>query len=386
MAAAAAFAAHGLGLDPVAGDWPPLQADAVEQLLHGFANIGTLRALSWHSPRPFSAACLVQTSAAPLFVKRHHRQVRQASWLHEEHRFMRHLREHGAPVAQVFNDRHGASAIALGDWTYEVHAVAEGLDLYRDALSWSAFHHEQHAHAAGQALARLHLGASAYSAPARRTPVLLANFRLLGQVDPLAAIDAELGQNPALAAYLGQRDWRAELQPLLFWHQRLQPLLAAQPPLWTHNDWHASNLLWSADRAEAEVSSVLDFGLADRTFALFDLATAVERNSIPWLDLDGGGRAVADLNAVDALLAGYHRIKPLSAHDLRTLSALLPLVHVDFALAEVAYFDSVVGSRASADIAYHAYLLGHARWFAAEQGQELLEHLARLTPATLHRG
>ena len=386
MAGAAAFAAHGLGLDPVAGDWPQLQADAVEQLLHGFANIGTLRALSWHSPRPFSAACLVQTSAAPLFVKRHHRQVRQPAWLREEHRFMQHLREHGAPVARVLSDRQGASAIALGDWTYEVHAVAEGHDLYRDALSWSAFDHEQHAFAAGQALARLHLGARTYSAPARHTPVLLANFRLFGQADPLAAVEAALGANPALAAYLDQRDWRADLQPLLPWQRSLQPLLATQPPLWTHNDWHASNLLWSSDGPQAEVSSVLDFGLADRTFALFDLATAVERNGIPWLDLDHGGTAVAALNAVDALLAGYHQIKPLAAHDLLTLTALLPLVHVDFALAEVAYFDGVVGSRASADIAYHAYLLGHARWFAGEQGQNLLEHLARLTPATLHRG
>ena len=53
-------------------------------------------------------------------------------------------------------------------------------------------------------------------------------------------------------------------------------------PLWTHNDWHASNLLWSSREPHAEVASILDFGLSDRTSAVYDLATAIERNTIPW--------------------------------------------------------------------------------------------------------
>jgi len=159
------------------------------------------------------------------------------------------------------------------------------------------------------------------------------------------------------------------------WHRELQPHLARQTPLWTHNDWHGSNLLWSTGAADAQVSGVLDFGLADRTFALFDLATAIERSCIPWLDLDSGGDAPAFLDQVDALLAGYRSARPLSADDIRTLVALLPVVHVDFALSEVAYFQGVVGSSASADVAYHTYLIGHARWFAGSQGQALLGHL-----------
>jgi Ser/Thr protein kinase RdoA (MazF antagonist) len=182
-----------------------------------------------------------------------------------------------------------------------------------------------------------------------------------------------------LANYLSDKDWHAQLTPLLLpYHATLLPLLKAQPPLWTHNDWHASNLLWSSDQADAQVVSVLDFGLADRTFALFDLANALERNTVPWLDLDTGGNAPADLDAIDALLAGYHAVKPLSSEELRTLAALLPLVHIDFAISEIAYFQGIVGSTSSADVAYHAYLIGHLQWFNGAEGQRLLDHLKQV--------
>jgi Ser/Thr protein kinase RdoA (MazF antagonist) len=361
--------AHGLGLEPVTADWPALHETDIEHLLRDYPQLGPLHSLHWHSPRPFSAAGLITTADATLFVKRHHQQVRQAAWLEEEHQLIAHLHRQGAPVAAVVPNRHGTTATAQGEWTYEVHHLAEGLDLYRDALSWSPFQHHQHALAAGQALARLHQAAEHYAAPPRRTAVLLANARLIEHEAPLRAIANRH------SAYLADKDWHTQLSELLLpWHQALRPLLRNQPPLWTHNDWHASNLLWSAD---GSVSSVLDFGLADRTFALFDLATAIERNSVPWLDLDSGGTASADLDSVDALLNGYHQVRPLSAHDLHTLSALLPLVHVDFALSEVAYYQDVVGSSASADVAYYAYLLGHLRWFAGAEGQRLLGHIRR---------
>jgi Ser/Thr protein kinase RdoA (MazF antagonist) len=363
--------AHGLGLDPVAADWPALHETDLQQLLRDYPQLGQLRSLHWHSPRPFSAAGLITTSSATLFVKRHHQQVRQATWLEEEHRLIAHLHRQGAPVAAVVPNRQGATATKQGEWTYEIHHVAKGLDLYRDALSWSPFQTTQHALAAGVALAQLHQTAEGYTAPHRQTEVLLANARLIEQPAPLAAI----ANTPALADYLADKDWHPQLTELLLpWHAPLQPLLQQQPPLWTHNDWHASNLLWNED---GTVSSVLDFGLADRTFALYDLATAIERNAVPWLDLDSGGPAIADLDSVDALLAGYHQIRPLSAQDLHTLSALLPLVHVDFALSEVAYYQGVVGSTRSADVAYHAYLLGHLQWFAGAQGQRLLTHIRR---------
>ena len=58
--------------------------------------------------------------------------------------------------------------------------------------------------------------------------------------------DDYVAARPALAAYLAARTCREEaLQLLAPFHLELLPLLPALSPLWTHNDWHASNLMWS---------------------------------------------------------------------------------------------------------------------------------------------
>lgn len=374
---------HGVGVETVAADWPALRDEEVEALLQRFELPGGVRALCWHSPRPFSAAAEVGTGAGTLFVKRHHRTLRDACTLGEEHRFIEHLRAHGAPVPQLLRARDGASALEIGDWTYEVQRAAAGEDLYREATSWTPFAGSAHAHAAGRALAELHRAAAGHAAASRSTTLLVANFRLFGQPDPVQALAQDLQRRPALAAWLERRDWRGELREhLLPWHAQAGPLLQRQAALWTHGDWHASNLLWRGRDAAAEVSAVFDFGLADRTFALFDLATAIERNLIPWLDLDGGGRAVAELDQLDALLHGYASVLPLDASQLRALAALLPLVHADFALGEVEYFAGITGSDEHADVAYRRYLLGHADWFGGEEGRRLLRHLRQRAEAT----
>jgi Ser/Thr protein kinase RdoA (MazF antagonist) len=117
---------------------------------------------------------------------------------------------------------------------------------------------------------------------------------------------------------------------------------------------------------------VLDFGLSAATFALFDLATAIERNAIAWLALDTGNQAVHTDIAL-ALIDGYRQQRPLAAAAIHLLADLLPLVHMDFALSEVEYFHAITGSRANADIAYDTFLCGHADWFTRAPGQQLLQ-------------
>ncbi|MBD9676600.1 phosphotransferase [Pseudomonas sp. PDM18] len=369
---------HGMGLEAVEADWPALTEAEVAALLADFPQ-GAEARLSWHSPRPFSAAALVENASGTLFVKRHHPSVRNAGWLAEEHAFLDHLARRGAPVARVLRDDQGRSAIERDGWTYEVHEKAEGLDLYRDALSWTPFQHNAHAFAAGAALAKLHRAAEGFDAPSRSAGVLLSNLNLFGAADPLAAIEATFPLAPALADYLQARPWKETLSELHLPLQRtLLPYLQRQPALWTHNDWHASNLLWSESGPRAQVVSVLDFGLSDRSFALFDLATAIERNLVPWLELDQGRAAEADLDALDALLAGYASVRSLSRDDLLALAALLPLVHADFALSEVIYFHGILGSAESASLAYDNYLIGHTRWFLGSEGQRLLNHVRQL--------
>ena len=68
---------------------------------------------------------------------------------------------------------------------------------------------------------------------------------------------------------------------------------------------------------------------------------------------------------------------PLTPAEATALPEVLPVAHVEFALSEVEYFADVTGSAANAELAYDGYLLGHARWFAAPAGAEVLDHLRR---------
>jgi len=369
---------HGLAGDDIAPDWPALVAPELRALLHRFPQAGALRQLLWHSPRPLSAACLVETEADTLFVKRHHQQVRSTATLAEEHRFIAHLRQHGLPLAEVLRDAGSDSAIAIGDWVYEVHRRVAGIDLYRELISWQPLPNPNHARRAGRMLAQLHDAAADYTAPQRRTHILVARSELIVAADPVATLAAQLPQRPGLADYLRGRPWQREFAELLApWHVRLQPALARQPRLWTHGDWHASNLCWSGSGDGADITAVLDFGLAAANCALFDLATAIERNAIAWLALDTGAAAIHP-SIARALIEGYREIRPLDSDELHLLADLLPLVHVDFALSEVEYFHAITHAPAHADVAWDTFLRGHAAWFRTSAGQALLQTIRAL--------
>lgn len=365
--------AHGLAGDSTLPDWPALTATEIDTLLRGYPQLGTPIRIDWHSPRPLSAACLVETTCAVVFIKRHHQSVRSTATLGEEHRFVAHLRANGMPIPAVLCDAQGQTAVAIGNWIYEVHEHAAGIDLYRDAISWSPLPNREHALSAGRMLATLHDAAVGYPAAQRDTHLLVARSELITSSDPVAALQTQLPQRPGLAGYLRNRDWPSDLGRLLApWHAVAQPQLAQQPRLWTHGDWHVSNLCWSSGSADARITAVLDFGLAASNFALFDLATAIERNAIAWLALETGDAAV-HLDIARALVEGYRQQRPLDTAAIHLLADLLPLVHVDFALSEVEYFHSVTHSRANADVAYDTFLLGHAAWFGTGPGQALLQ-------------
>ncbi|TAA28034.1 MULTISPECIES: phosphotransferase enzyme family protein [Pseudoxanthomonas] len=367
---------HGVGPEDVAPDWPALRIDEIDTVLAAYPALAAgPHRISWHSPRPLSAAALVDTARGPVFIKRHHRSVRSADCLEEEHRFMAHLRGHGVPVVEVFTDAHGRTAHARDAWTYEVHRAGIGTDLYRETTSWTPLTDLAQARQLGAMLARLHLAAADYAAPQRSTHLLVARDDLIRAADPIAALQAQFAQRPALAQWLRGRDWQADFRRhLLPWHAGLAEGLRGEPRLWAHNDLHATNLLWQADGAAPHIGSVLDFGLASPTGALFDLATAIERNAIAWLSLDSGMDA-AHVDTALALLAGYREVAPLSPGRVRLLATLLPLVHLDFALSEVEYFHGITRAPDNTQVAYGTFLLGHADWFASAPGQALLQAL-----------
>ncbi len=370
-----------MGRELAEPDWLPLTDRELRDVLGRTdpGGLGRHPVVIWRSPRPMSAAALVRHGDATAFVKRHHLSVRTPGQLAAEHAFAIHLRTRGLPVPAVLrlDDSPGVqSVLQRGEYCYEAHQVADGLDLYRDAVSWSPYASLGHAYAAGQALARLHLAAADFGQPARPPAVLMNSCAVITAPDPLDAASRLVAARPALAACLARRSWPADfeevLAPLI---RRAAPVLAALRPQWGHGDWHPSNLTWTSGSPDAHVAGIIDFGLANRTCAVHDLALALERAVVSWLDLPETGMASADLAAAAFLLDGYQTVRPLTRAEAEALPLLLPVVHVEYALSEADYFTSVAVSTANAGLAYE-YLIGHARWFGQPPGAALLGFLA----------
>ncbi|MGH3236873.1 MAG: phosphotransferase, partial [Streptosporangiaceae bacterium] len=281
-------AVHGMGRELAEPDWPPLTDDELRGVLgrRDPGGLGRQPVVIWRSPRPMSAAALVRHGDATVFVKRHHLSVRTPAQLAAEQAFAGHLRMRGQPVPAVLPLADGHSVLRRGDFCYEAHQAADGVDLYRDAVSWSPYASLGHAYAAGAALARLHLAAADFGLPARPAAVLMNSCQVISAADPLAAANRLVAARPALAAYLAGRHWPSDfdtwLAPLI---RNAAPLLAALPARWGHGDWHPSNLTWTSSAPDARVAGIFDFGLANRTFAVHDLALALERAVVSWLDL-----------------------------------------------------------------------------------------------------
>ena len=378
--------AHGMDGTLVEPDWPALELAEVRALLSSYPDFGEPIEILSVSPRPLSAACVVATRGVRVFIKRHHRTVRDVEGLLEEHRFMAHLRVHGAPVPRVFATPSGETALERGAWTYEVHEAPAGVDLYGDALSWTPFRTAAHAYSAGRALARLHRASEGYGAPRRKPRPLVASFTIFAAQNPFVEMQRYLGERPALAENGPVRDCCDEALRLLApFHAELLPLLPAFKPLWTHNDLHASNLLWSDESGGAQAAAIFDFGLADRTNVAHDLAQAIERNIVEWITLMNDPAHPENVRVhfdhLVALLEGYEQVRPLSDDEAAALAPLAALCHAVFALSEADYFLNVLHQEEKAPMAYDAWLVGHARWFHSAGGAELLDALRRWADA-----
>ena len=360
--------AHGLDGTLVAPDWPPLTRDEIGRILANYGRLGGPFEILSVSPRPLSAAGIVGTRNEKVFVKRHARSVRDAQDLREEHRFMQHLRDRGAPIPRLLLTDSGESVLEVGDWTYEVFEPASGIDLYGDAISWTPSFSADHARSTGEMMARLHVAAQGYNAPARSRRQLVAGFTIYSRTDPESEMKQYIAARPQLRKYLEQRDCMQESITLLApFHQELIEYLHHLAPLWTHNDLHPSNLFWSTSEADATATSVIDFGLCDRTNAVHDLAHAIERSIVEWLFLINNPtrpeQVPVHLDHLWALLEGYESVRPLSHPDAMALAPMTALCHAEFALSETDYFLAVLHSEEKAYFACEGYLILHSKWW-----------------------
>lgn len=361
---------HGLAGDTVPSPWPSITQNETAKVLKHFVSC-TAPIITWQSPRPFSSAVLAQCDNQTYFIKRHAQALRTVEELTNEHRLITHLRNKGLPTPFIYHTPNGQSCLALNGWVYEVLKPLSGVDSYGEVPSWVPITHLVHAKHAGSMLAQLHLAAADFKLPNRHTHLLVSRDNIVRSANPIATIEQQLNERPALNAFLQTRThWQTELADLVNYQAVIQADLAEQPSLWTHNDWHLSNLGWQGDN----ISDVFDFGLSANTFALYDLATAIERNGVSWLELEKNNtQGFADTAL--ALIKGYCDVIPLAVKQLKLLIKLLPVVHWDFALSEVEYFWGIEQTPASALVAWEVFLLGHFKWFFSKNGKAFINTL-----------
>ncbi|RRC95880.1 phosphotransferase enzyme family protein [Schaalia canis] len=416
--------------------WPPFGADEALPVMarFGFPEATVTR----QSIRMMSCAVTVSTPSAPFFLKRYHRSVMSAPELRARHRAVNLLRDvedgHTLTVTGFHLTPDGDSVVEEGEWLYELNDFAPGEDRYRGRYSWNAPDSLGEAESLGRALAIIHLRAEATAerAPADPGPGFFqARCDLaMGHVsveDYLAArpmltewaagyaptegdasrsVDSAprvrtskerhsaghggiesstAGSTGTLkrAEGAGQAtahglDLSAEVEAALAWRTpEIVRAYASLPRLWIHGDGHCSNMMYAGE----EVCAVFDFGLSAVSTAVADLAIALERNTLLWLEILDGKSDAYRMDTARAILRGYQSLRPLSSTEAALLPHMMRAVHVDPALDWIPYH-LISGRPSNAEWALETFFRGHTAWFSTEAGKRYLDELAAAIEAT----
>lgn len=380
---------HGMGNDWENKDWVHITVPELHHLQPYYPCLQGSVQILWCSPRPFSSAVLVevmqalastgQTNFHSYCIKRSHRSFRRAQDILQEHAVLQHLASKNIPVATLISSNCGQTALELGDWTYEVYEKAAGFDLYVDQQSWTPFFYTEHAAKVGSLLAKLHTAMQDFpELHGRSTRYLVSNQQLLESENIVTAIQQRIDNSPELSRYFADKNLDAVFLERIFQtHRKIKHVLQQATKIWTHNDLHASNLFWSTQSADANITAVIDFGLSDRNSALYDLAITIERNFIDWLALEHTSQINVDEAGLSAFLQAYCA-EIHSQQDFSILPELLKIVHLDFAFSELEYFVGITQNLKHADAAYYDWIVGHVNWFFTEQGQQFTQTFTRL--------
>ncbi|MGN5535617.1 phosphotransferase enzyme family protein [Acinetobacter sp. Lyrl_1] len=379
---------HGMGNDWEYKDWAHLTVSELHNLQPYYPCLQGGIQILWCSPRPFSSAAVIEVTqdavstdkigSRSYFIKRSHRSFRNAQDILQEHAVLQHLASKNIPVATLIASNCGLTALEMGDWTYEVYEKAAGFDLYVDQQSWTPFFYTEHAAKVGSLLAKLHVAMQDFpELHGRSARYLVSNQQLLESENIVTAIQQRIQNSPELSRYFADKNLDTVFLERVFQtHRKIKHVLQQATKIWTHNDLHASNLFWSTQSADANITAVIDFGLSDRNSALYDLAITIERNFIDWLALEHTSQINVDEAGLSAFLQAYcAEIHP--QQDFSILPELLKIVHLDFAFSELEYFVGITQNLKHADAAYYDWIVGHVNWFFTEQGQQFTQTFTR---------
>ena len=164
----------------------------------------------------------------------------------------------------------------------------------------------------------------------------------------------------------------AEITAALAWcTPEMTRAYAALPRLWIHGDAHCSNMMY----AGKDVCAVFDFGLSAVSTAVADLAIALERNTLLWLEILDSKPDAYRMDTARAILRGYQSLRPLNSTEAALLPHIMRAVHVDPALDWIPYH-LISGRPSNAEWALETFFRGHTAWFTTDGGRRYLDELA----------
>lgn len=367
-------------LDVVKPILEPMPTEELKAVIERYPVVGSYRDRRHDSRRPYGAGTLLETTEGAYYLKKRPGGFRHPADIRWRHRVIEHLSTAGFPTPRPVPNESGDTLTETGEFSYELYEAAVGEDLYQDFHSWMPPTRARHARAAGETLARLHAALDDFPLEGVTLPgdspmtPMSARFDLAWAPDLTAAVERRIEAAPALAGFFSEVPWKQDISALYAdWHQRLLGYLPEVKPAVTHGDWHVNNLLFDGDT----VSSAIDFHLCDVSFRMYDLAVALDRNGIPWLEILDGDPEAVRWDVLEELIRGYSSVLPLSHAEVELLTALLPVHQLDLAISNVEYYLAHEGNRERADWAYHVYLLGHARHFLTAPGGGILSFLRK---------
>ncbi|MFQ3668385.1 MAG: phosphotransferase [Fimbriimonadaceae bacterium] len=345
--------------------------DELERVLRSFPDAGSLRRIVRPGGRPLNASALVECERGLFFVKRRLGVSRKPAMLAEEHRFVEHLRRSGVPAPEILRTQTGSTFLDAGADLYEVQARAEGDDLYQGRHTWQPFLDERHAFSVGETFRRIREASEGFPAAAVPDPGIFGGRFVLGRADDLGEAIAERAASlDPLASFLGEiPGWRDDLKVFEPFLEKVRPWLRRTPEQWIHGDPQANNCFFRDDA----VVSVIDFHLGGPAPALLDLAIAVDRNTLLWLDILAGDDDAVDWRGLKGLRQGYGTLRD---DEAEVLPDLVAVCHLDFAFELLRYYVQVEQNRQKASWAWEAYLVGHTRWHLSDAGKRFAVALA----------
>lgn len=365
-------------LDLMVQRWPAISLSEAATVLAQLEHPLKVTHIISVSGRPMAAGCLVATDHGDMYIKRYATAVRESGTVLPYHRFVAHVADKGipTPVFRRFADmttvgRPEQTILHWNDSIYEVSERAIGEDRYSKAYIWDPPRHATEAESLGAFLGRLDIASRGFNEPRPSPCGYQARFSIFEHEDVVEAARQWLSQRPLIAQWLHDtgRDYPRDIARFGHLAEQLAPRYRTVERIWTHGDTHLSNFMWKGDAP----SAIFDFGMADRNTAVFELAMALERHTIQWLDVMKGHPDSYRTDLIEAIIHGYHSVRPLTDDEREVLPDVVAASQIEGGSTLIDYWLRSEGRAEDIAWGYDVGFVAHGDWYLSTSGTRYLD-------------